>query len=384
MNILFIEAFYSGSHKTWLDSLIKHSSHHINKLTLEGKFWKWRMYGGAYSLYDMFAAYIEQCSQDEYPDIVLTSDMLDLSLFISLSRHLLAKIGQPKIGLYFHENQFAYPWQDTSEDLAKGRDVHYGMINYKSALCADFIMFNSNYNKTSFYSGLEKVLNKMPDYPHKTLQPLQAKSLIMPIAIHEPKPMSLDEKNSFYANYPDLDHTLPLILWNHRLEHDKNPKAFFDVLIKLKSNGFKFQLAVLGEMTTKTKNAYHQVFNQLSPEIVALGYLPYKDYIGFLSHSDLLPVTSRHDFFGISIMEALAYGARPLLPKRLAYPDLYRLKDYPELFYDNEKELYNSLALLLTNNKTQNCSTYSHLSQQFLWKNIIESFDSLMLSYITT
>ena len=37
------------------------------------------------------------------------------------------------------------------------------------------------------------------------------------------------------------------IAWPHRWEHDKNPESFFECLLRLKSDGFRFKVAVLGE-----------------------------------------------------------------------------------------------------------------------------------------
>jgi hypothetical protein len=85
MNILLIEPFYSGSHKQWADQLKKYSSHHIELLTLDGKLWKWRMYGACVN----FAEQIS--SLETMPDLILTTDMLDLANFIALTRHILPK-----------------------------------------------------------------------------------------------------------------------------------------------------------------------------------------------------------------------------------------------------------------------------------------------------
>ena len=46
LNILYVEPFYSGSHKQWIDSYQKYSTHNIQILSLPGKKWKWRMHEG--------------------------------------------------------------------------------------------------------------------------------------------------------------------------------------------------------------------------------------------------------------------------------------------------------------------------------------------------
>ena len=160
MKILIIEPFFSGSHKTWVESYKKYSQHNIETLTLKGVYWKWRMHGGAISLAKQFNSKFK----NTLPDIILTTDMLNLPVFQSLTKHLTAKI--PTV-TYFHENQITYPWSPKDRDIKKQRDHHYGFINYTTALVSDSIWFNSDFHKQSFISGLKKFLKQFPD--HKEL-----------------------------------------------------------------------------------------------------------------------------------------------------------------------------------------------------------------------
>ena len=128
LNICLIEPFFSGSHKKWANEYQNHSSHNIEIISLKGVYWKWRMHGGAITL-------AQEYNQLEYkPDIILASDMLNLPLFKSI-----ADIGSIPIAMYFHENQITYPWSPNDRDVSKGRDHHYGFINYSSALVLSLI-----------------------------------------------------------------------------------------------------------------------------------------------------------------------------------------------------------------------------------------------------
>ena len=51
-----------------------------------------------------------------------------------------------------------------------------------------------------------------------------------------------------------------------------------------------------------------------------------KKYLKILSEADIIVSTAIHEFFGISVVEAIAAGAYPLLPKRLAYPEVLALE----------------------------------------------------------
>ena len=176
-NILIVESFFSGSHASWIKQYKRYSSHNIQVLSMKGQFWKWRMYGGAVTLAQEFM------DLDFNPDIILATDMLDLTTFISLIRKRL-KPSVP-VAVYFHENQLTYTWKDDSRDKELKRDINYGFMNYTTALASDHVFFNSHYNMNSFYKTLEKLLKKMPDYRHVgVINSLYNKSQVLPIGMN--------------------------------------------------------------------------------------------------------------------------------------------------------------------------------------------------------
>lgn len=358
--ILIIEPFFSGSHATWIKQYKMHSTHKIKVLYMDGRYWKWRMYGSAITMSEQFLA------MDFEPDIILVSDMLDLTSFISLVRKKLNPT--IPIAIYFHENQLTYPWKKDSEDKQQRRDIHYGFINYTSALVADYIFFNSYHNMHSFYQALEKLLLKMPDYKHvHAMDLLNKKSEVLPIAMDLQK-IHEGDKSIYKEN-------LPLILWNHRWEFDKNPEDFFNALITLKKEGVKFRVALLGESYKNSPEIFQTAFSMLQEEIVKTGYLSGKEYSSWLLASDILPVTSYHDFFGISVMEAVYSGCYPILPKRLTYPNLYNIGNHPELFYDDFDELVEKLRSAIQNIDEIRKKRYSFIAANYDWSNMIELYD---------
>ncbi len=56
MKILILEPFFSGSHRQWAEGYQRHSRHEVEILSLKGRHWKWRMFGGAVSLANDFMA----------------------------------------------------------------------------------------------------------------------------------------------------------------------------------------------------------------------------------------------------------------------------------------------------------------------------------------
>ena len=86
MNILLVEPYYTGSHKSWAEGYQSFSNHNVQIISLPGQFWKWRMHGGAISLAKQFM------HMNFSPDLILATDMLDLTTFLSLTKSRTAQV----------------------------------------------------------------------------------------------------------------------------------------------------------------------------------------------------------------------------------------------------------------------------------------------------
>jgi len=355
MNILYIEPYYSGSHKRWIDSYQKHSNHNIEILTLPGNKWKWRMHGGAITLANLFM------ENSNSFDLILCSDFLNLPVFKALCSE---KLNHTPIVMYFHENQLSYPWSPHDSDINLNRDLHYHYINYTSSLVSDFNLFNSNYHLNSYLASLEKYLKKMPDFNNfKTIDLISEKSDVLYTGC---------DLNKFDQHKKNQESKVPLILWNHRWEFDKNPETFFNTLFKLKNNNINFELAVIGEQFKEYPKIFDKAKQILETNIVQFGFCEsFTEYAQWLWKADILPVTSNQDFFGISIIEASYCETYPLLPERLSYPELFDINTNPECFYNDEDDLYLKLKDLILNSidkRDFNLNKYD-------WNNIYSIYD---------
>lgn len=331
MNILLLEPFFEGSHAAWAEGYQRHSRHQVDLLTLNGRFWKWRMHGGAVTLAQRF---LESALS---PDLILASDMCDLSAFLALTRKRTA--GTPA-AIYFHENQLSYPWSPDDKDPAAGRDLHYGFINYSSALAADCLYFNSRYHMESFLGELPGFLAGFPDHRDRhRVDELREKSRVLHLGL------DLAGLDQFRPEDRGTDEP-PLVLWNHRWEYDKNPDDFFAALEEVSGRGIGFRLAVLGRTYGEAPPVFIEARRTLARHLVHFGHVESRgDYARWLWRADVLPVTSNQDFFGASVVEAIYCGARPLLPRRLAYPELLPGDD---CLYENFAELVERLSRALT------------------------------------
>lgn len=357
MKILIIESFYTGSHKAWADQLMQYSTHDIELLSLKGVHWKWRMHGAAITL-------AQRTIQSRFrPDLVLVTDMLDLSTYISIVHR---EMPQCRYAIYFHENQLTYPWSKDDEDPQLNRDRNYAWINYKSALAADRVYFNSQYHHDDFLDALPRFLRAFPDYRNlDTIDQIETKSEILPLGLELSK----------LLHTPKTYNEVPHVLWNHRWEYDKNPEEFFRCLFELQQQGYAYKLMVLGQSYQSSPPIFAEAQHQLRDRIVHWGYTDqYDKYIRCIMSSDILPVTSRQDFFGISTVEGIAAGAIPLLPQRLAYRDYIPDDQYPSYYYHDYDTLVDTLGSWLDNWPNHLPSLRSEV-KKYNWDSIISSYD---------
>ena len=253
----------------------------------------------------------------EWWDVVFASDMLDLATFLGLAP-LVA--GLPRVA-YFHENQLTYPVEEEAE-----RDLHFAFTNLTTALAADEVWWNSAFHRDSYLEALGQLLARMPDYsPRGAVEALREKSRVQWPGI-EP------------SQQPRRGNDGPLhLVWVARWEHDKDPQTFFEALFELRRQGVPFRLSVLGERYRKVPEVFDRARQELAEEIVHWGFREsHCEYEAVLAAADVVVSTARHEFFGIAVVEAMAAGCRPLLPRRLAYPEL--LESLPS--EDRERYLY--------------------------------------------
>ena len=152
MHIWLLSPYHTGSHRAWARGLARHSRHEITLLTMAGRFWKWRMQGGAIEL---AAQARELLARAPAPDLILATDMVNLPAWLAMLRQELpANI--PTV-LYMHENQLTYPPRPGEKP-----DYTYAMLNWLSQLAADAVLFNSDYHRQSWFGALPQSAQAFP------------------------------------------------------------------------------------------------------------------------------------------------------------------------------------------------------------------------------
>jgi glycosyltransferase involved in cell wall biosynthesis len=316
---LFVEPFYGGSHRAFADGLRSHSRHALDLLTLPEGEWRRRMRRGAQEL---------AAALDRVPgqfDFVIATDLLDLAAFLALTRR---RLGDVPVMVYFHENQFTYP-------RLRGTKFNswFGQINYLSAVVADAVAFNSEFHRQDFLGAL-RTLN---DQPNNWLVPeaiglVEAKSRVVPVGVDLGW---LDALRPASATA----HETPLILWNHRWEFDKAPEVFARVLVRMAEEGLAFRVAVAGEPGLRPVPALLELPERLGERVIQFGRVESREAYGrLLWESDIVVSTTRHEFFGIGMVEALYRGCWPVAPRRFNYPALVPGALHAACLWSSEEE----------------------------------------------
>ncbi len=340
-NILVIEPYFGGSHKFFLQQLEGHLDLNFTLITLPARKWKWRM---------RFAApwVASKLSRKQDVEAVLCSTFVDVATLRGLAPSWFNSL---PILTYFHENQFAYPVQVDDE-----RDFHFGLTNYLTALASDRLGFNSRFNLDTLLAGCRDMEKKAPDVKLDSAAQISNKSTILPLALnfHE-----LDL-------LPDPDPPpCPVIVWNHRWEHDKNPELFFQTLFELAEEDIPFQLIVVGQSFQRRPAIFDEAPKRLQSRLIHFGYTEERaEYLKLLKQGTLVISTASHEFYGLSVIEAVRAGCQPFLPNRLSYPELFE----SQYLYDDDQCFKKRLREVLRENSgSLTLAKRLELTDKFSW-----------------
>lgn len=348
--VLLLEPYYGGSHRYFLEGLQRHVPARYTLLSLPARKWKMRMQLSAPWLVERVKSLPPG---ERFFETVLCSSYVDAAVLRALLTRVPGWNNETRFCLYFHENQIVYPQRHDAS-------AHqFAAINFHSALAADTIAFNSAYNARTFLEGCSQYLKSA------------ASELALPGLIDE-----LCRKSRVLhpgIDFPEREQRPlptvgpgPVIVWNHRWEHDKNPERFFRALMELSRRGLDFRLIVAGQSFRSIPACFDRIRSHFASRLLHFGYAPsHRDYLALLARGDLVVSTAMHEFYGIAVIEAVRAGCRPLLPNRLSYPELFP----PEHLYD-EEEFEDKLAEALVNKPRLTEEEADRLTERFGWQSL--------------
>ncbi len=356
MKYLFIESFSIGSHALFANGLKDHSSHTIDLIEMPGENFRWRMLGAALYMAENIP------TPDIYDGIIVT-DLFNLADFKALMGPRC-----PPVMVYFHENQLTYP-----QPVGDKSVFMLGMINITTALAADMVLFNSKMHRDAFLNAVPEFLNRGRDFQPKGIaEKIRQKSNVLYPGITLPLAPEIH-----FAKQADP----PLIIWNHRWGFDKNHQLFFNVLEALQEQGFDFKLALMGENFGKIPEEFFQAQKIFGDKIVAFGYVPSRaEYIDWLKAGTIVISTAVQENFGMSVIEAMIMGCIPLLPNRLAYPEILSEEFHEQFLYKNKYDLIEKLARILSDVTAyeEPGKKLAREMESYLWENVAPGYDNML------
>ena len=335
MNILLLSAYAAQSHVHWHRSLQTMFAHwHWHILSLPPRHFSWRVRGNA-----LFWSIAERNILERPYDLVIATSIVDLATL----RGLVPVLGQIPTIVYFHENQFEYPQHQQKHSLLEAQ-----MTSIYSALAADRIVFNSIYNQDSFLAGCLALLRKLPDrVPGGVVPMLQKKAAVLPV------PFDQYDYEQVAPRWPcgterDVERRVRL-LWVGRFEHDKGGEGLLRILRQLEGESVEYELAMTGQQFRSSPAVFHEIKTLFSHRIVQFGYVDSaQDYRALLQGADIVLSTALHEFQGLAVMQAVAHRCYPIVPDRLAYPEIYPPQcRYASSPTNPEREVDSAVALIM-------------------------------------
>lgn len=312
--ILLVEPYLTGSHEAWVAGWMDHSRHSMVRIGHAGRHWRWRMRGAAVTM----AREVRERFDEFGPvDVVVASNMLDLAGFIGLTHRTL---GRARIVQYLHENQLSYPRQP-----GEALDVGLAWMQWRGALAADELWWNSAFHRDAFLSGVDGLLAASPDHGHDPERAeLEARSWVASPGI------AFDELRRPSESAPGR----LLIVSNQRWHHDKDVGAVVRAVRRLVDHGVDVDLAVMGEADGGQAAEIDPMLDGLGERVVARGHLDRRAYVDMLRQADVIVSAARGENFGIGIVEGIAAGAWPVLPRDLSYPEILPAGFHRDCLYD--------------------------------------------------
>jgi len=315
MKILLLSPYDAKSHQYWWQGLKANlSEHEITVVTLAARYFSWRFRGNSLS----FA--FDERIRERY-DLLIATSMTDLSSLRGMCPSLCSI---PTI-IYFHENQFAYPENPAEPDGKTSqmeRLVERQITSIYSAISADELLFNSNFNRDTFLTGAAQLLARMPDaVPPGVIEKLAKKTSVQSVPLWQDTFAASCERKKAG---PGQAQKCLNIVWNHRWEYDKGLDELETIINDIVTN--------LGPESVRV-HVIGQSFRRIPPQLRGIktslhqhgslgefGYLDSRgDYLNLLRDSHVVLSTAIHEFQGIAVLEAIACGCIPLVPNALAY-----------------------------------------------------------------
>lgn len=317
--ILLLSAYDAASHRYWRQQLQQQlPEFNWTQLALPARHFNWRIRSNA-----MLWASQEYVRLTQAHDLLLVTSMVDLATL----RGLVPALTHIPTVLYFHENQFAYPVGQQRKE-----NVEPILVPLYSAMCADQVVFNSGFNRSSCIEGARALSKRLPEaLPASLFEKLEA-SLVLPVPLEppaEPSAMQHQLENSA-STAGTTTVSAPLeVVWNHRWEYDKGITLLAEIVATVCRRRLPVRFHIVGQQFRDKPQEFSAIEDNLVQISEAMGIVRgafgyVKDsaaYQRLLRDVHVVLSTADHDFQGLAVQEACLAGCQALVPDALVYPE---------------------------------------------------------------
>jgi glycosyltransferase involved in cell wall biosynthesis len=281
-------------------------------------------------------------------------------VFLALTR---PRFAHTPVMAYFHENQVTYPRLQGTKF-----NSWFGAMNYLSALAADRVAFNSGYHRDDFLGALHSLSSEPNNWlSGDGIGAIETKSDVLPVGVE------LAWLDRLHPPVPDTGP--PIVLWNHRWEFDKAPDVFARAFSALFGDGLPFRLAVGGDPGPNPHPALLELRDLLPDRIVQFGRAETREAYGdLLWRSSLVVSTTRHEFFGVGMVEALYCQCFPIAPRNFNYPALVPPELHATCLFEDEADLRDKLREAIESPRDSGDLLRASASR-FRWEEVAPAWD---------
>jgi glycosyltransferase involved in cell wall biosynthesis len=173
----------------------------------------------------------------------------------------------------------------------------------------------------------------------------------------------------------------PLVLWNQRWEYDKDPATMLRALYALADEGLAFRVALAGENFRVQPAEFEEARARLGDRLAHYGFVESgADYARLLWDADIVLSTAIHEFFGVSIVEAIYCGCLPILPRRLSYTELIQAEWHDRCPYDGFDGLLARLRAAIADPTAP--QALGGAAARFDWQTLAPVYDAFMVEQV--
>jgi glycosyltransferase involved in cell wall biosynthesis len=255
LRVQVLEPWLEGSHAAFLSGWQARSAHRVEICGLPGRHWKWHSRVASWDL----PRHLRD-NRAEVPELLFASDYLDVAATIG---NLPAAWRDRPWILYFHENQLTYPSGVSRQESE--RDLTWAFQNLFACLAAQRVVFNSRFHRSELTRAADELLARMPPpCPRAEVAEALARARVIGPGIEmEVFPLGRGAPQG-----------APLrVLFNHRREHDKDPVACLEALLRARRAGARLELVLLGQRFDKAPSGLDSLLAEGATGLVNVVYV---------------------------------------------------------------------------------------------------------------